>query len=736
MKNVILHYPSNKTYKEHKFKVAGADPSSVLRKRISAELPIFKDCQYLLILKKYDSYLSFLQEDKPFNKLFNENRIHIQLFVPPKEAEIILPNQSAIHLSIDFTKSVSENIKDLINYLQKTNNSYSIKINEDYIFESYTFFFAPTHSISDGFDDSPTDNSNNENNINSPKIASSSLPLLFQGWSGERLTLIRRITATDLLIADEKWKIREKQIEKMKQSFEESKNNALQNSNKMKYVKFTTNLDQDDQHLSLIEKSKSTNTIDFSDQDIEAFQNDDDNNNENNNNNNNNTNLPFIKNTNGKSSSDEKYFDFITEEFFYNCQLAVLNKLCTFNLNTWCSLACLQCIASHGNLKHTQIQNLLPFIPDSVQNAAKDNELSSSTLTNTITEMKKKYSKFEKMQAMRTYIQLCVEKGESFCYSEGIKFLLLTKKWRVSSHRIIYISPNKISIAKDENSTEFLHQSNISNIISLSFDGDFIIITFEIFPKNDQSSIQQNPGTLPIQMEKWRIKSHHPQILIYMINELRSIFYQSSRTLSNLPGTSPSLSKIKSTDFRNLVSAQHRAKSSGMLRNFIIKPGSSILAKDENNTSISIHKDNSDDNNIIQSDFSDTNVNDFYFDKFEPSIEFDSDFVEPGISKLICPLKEDAAKPCIDLLVREQGRNLKLLKRLCLPYKIDNIKSNSEKSLLSLNSYSGLDNMSEIPDINWILDINNLISISQKNGKIILIIGVLIIFLFICTLFK
>lgn len=723
MKNVILHYPFNKTFKEHKFKVTEIDPSSVLRKRISAELPSFKNVQYLLILKKYDNCLSFLQEDKPFNKLFNENRIHIQLVIPQKEAEFLLPNQSVVHLPIDLTKSVSENVKTVISYIQSNDKSNSImKNNEDFIFESFTFFFTPIHSVFDGFDDSVNDTNNNNNDkLNPPKIVSSSLPLLFQGWSGERLTLIRRINTLDLIIADERWKRREEQIQKMKQSFEDSKNNA---NNIKKNVQFDKAFEQGEPHLSLIEKSKSTSNIDFTDQEIETSQEND-----------NKENINTLQKNN--STLEENFFDFTTEDFFYNCQLAVLNKLCIFDLNTWCALACLQYIASHTNIKHMQIQNLLPFIPDSLQNATKENEQSNSNLTNILNEMKRKYSKYEKMQAMRTYIQLCINTGETFCYSEDVKFLLLTKKWRVSSHRIIYISSNKISIAKDENSTTFLYQSNISNIIGVSFDGDFIVLTFEVYGKNNEQNRDQNPGTLSVQMEKWRIKSRYPQILIYMINELRSIIYQSSRTLSNLPGSPPSLSKMRSTDFRNLVSHQ-RAKSSGMLMNLLLKPNT--LKKSENekaSSSINYNDDTNDNDSIlIRNDFSDANLTDFYFDNFEPSIEFDSYFVEPGISKLICSSKEDADKPCFDLLVKEQSKKLNLLKKLYLPYQVENLNLNSENSSLSLNSYSGLDNMSEVPDINWLLNINKFLSLSQKNGKIIIIIGIVIILFYVFTLLK
>lgn len=734
MKNVILHYPLNKTYKEYKFKVPGTDLSSVLRKRISAELSIFKDIEYLLILKKYDNCLSFLQEDKPFNKLIDENRIHIQLVVPPKEAEFLLPNQSVIHFPIDLTKSVSENAKHLISHLQQTGSSNSImKNNEDLIFESVTFFFTPNHSDSDGFDNTQIDDNNN--NLNRPKIVSSTLPLLFQGWMGERLTLIRRLSSIDLFIADERWKRREKQIQKMKQNFEESKNEAINNSNRKKTVKFGAINDQENeqQNLFLIEKSKSISNFEFKEQNIESLPKEEEDDNENK--------LSQFKNNQGKFTSDENYFDFTTEQFFSNCQLAVLNKLCAFDLNTWCALACLQIAASHANLKHTQIQNLLPFIPDSVQNAVKDNDQSTIILTNTLTEMKKKYSKYEKMQAMRTYVQLCVENGESFCYSEDIKFLLLTKKWRVSSHRIIYISTEKISIAKDENSTDFLYQSYISDIVNISFDGDFIIITFDIYTQNNEQNAQQTPESGMIRMEKWRIKSHHPQIIVYMINELRSIIYQSSKTLSNLPISSPFISKNRSTDFQKLVSAKqiNKAKSSGMLINFVLNLNSLKNPENDNETSNTIYNesiendDNNNSNNIIQGDFSSSNINDFYFGNFESSIEFDSDFVEPGISKLICTSKEDANKPCSEVLINEQTKELKLIRKLCLPYKIDNLKSSSEQSL---NSYSGLDNMLEVPDINWLLDVNKSLSITQKNGQIIMILGIFIIFLFVFTIFK
>ncbi|KAK8854105.1 hypothetical protein M9Y10_016655 [Tritrichomonas musculus] len=718
MKNVILRYPSDKSFKEHKLKLAGTNFCSDLRTRIANELPHFKDGKYLLISKKYDNFMSFLKEDKPFNKLFSENRINIELVIPPSEAEILLPNQSTIHISIDLTKPVFENVRDIISYVQKTDNSYSIvKNNDDFILESFTFFFTPSRSDIDEFS---IDNSNN-NILNNPRIVSSTLPLLFQGWSGEKLTLIRRIASTDLIIAEERWKRREKQIEKMKKNFEEKDES---NKNKKKSVKFDKTQQQNEDHISLKEKSKSINIFDLNNakeetQPAEEAQ-------------------DQSQETSNQDTnpSEEIFFDFTTEEFFYNCQLAVFNKICIFDINMWAALACLQCLAGHTSLKHTQIQNLIPFIPDSVQSAANQNQ-STSNLTDILTEMKRKYNKYERMQAMRAYIQLCVEKGQSFCYLEEVKFLLLTKKWRVSSRRIIYISPNNISIAKDATSLNFLYQSKISDIINVSFDGDFITITFELNGQNDPQAGEQNKESLSTRVEKWRIKSRHPQILIYMINEFKTIFTQSSHILHNIPG-STSLKSVNSTDFGKLVSIHKRAKSSGLIGGLLLRP--SLTRKSSRNRGITEYSNNQNlDNNIsenndeevaLQNDFTDSDLNAIYYDHFESNIDYDSDFVEPGISKLICISKEDANKSCLDLLAREQSRELKLVKKLQLPYNIDNINTNL------LNTYSGADNMEEVPDLNWLLNFDKYFSLSQKNGKFIIIFGIVVIILFILNLIK
>ena len=81
-------------------------------------------------------------------------------------------------------------------------------------------------------------------------------------------------------------------------------------------------------------------------------------------------------------------------------------------------------------------------------------------------------------------------------------------------------------------------------------------------------------------------------------------------------------------------------------------------------------------------------------------------------------------------MAREQSRELKLVKKLQLPYNIDNINTNL------LNTYSGADNMEEVPDLNWLLNFDKYFSLSQKNGKFIIIFGIVVIILFILNLIK
>ena len=271
MKIVILRYKSDKSTREHKFKVTGTNLCSVLRQRISSELPQFKDKKYLLISRKYDNCMSFLKEDKPFNKLFHENRVNIDLILPPPEAEILLPNQSIVHLPIDLTKIVSENIKELISFIQKTDSSYSIyKNSDDFVFESLTFIFSPSRSDVDGSDDM---GNNNENTLNAPQILSSTLPLLFQGWSGEKLTLIRRIVPNDLIIAEDIWKKREHQIQKMKDDFE---NKDKDNKSQKKTVKFAVSQEKNEEHIPLKEKSKSISIFELKNAKKNVIQDDED----------------------------------------------------------------------------------------------------------------------------------------------------------------------------------------------------------------------------------------------------------------------------------------------------------------------------------------------------------------------------------------------------------------------------------------------------------------------------
>lgn len=729
MKKVILRYPQDKSFNQRKLKITATETGLSLHKYIDQDLIQFRNKEYYLILRSENNCLSFLDESQQLETITDNKQIKLILVLPPPTIELTLPNQTPMKTTLNLKQTVAENINELFEKINLEPNGFSLMTrNDDFLNNDFTFFFQPLNN--EIFDDNYSTSSNeifgSDNSHNYPTIVSTSLPLLFQGWSGEKLTLIRRVSPIDLLIASEKRKEREKQIEKMKETLNNSQNEKpetiqtnltnipLQLSEKSKSA---INIEvENDTDFSLLKPNQSngSNNISSSNELNENDQNgqlslelngqqhqnqseividhpnksvtfntansdkkEDENN-------------PAIDaiteiskhhsdlNRYQKSNYEKsKYFDFTIQDFFFNCQLAILNKLCVFDDESWAALACLQCVASHGNLSITQIQTLLPFIPDSVRNQ----QSSDVRLTDMLSKMKRRLYEFDQTQAMEAYIDTCINDGLSFCYIERIKFWVITQKWPMSSKRYLLLSPNMISISKDLGVNEFISQYELSDVVDVTFDGDYIIIAFD----NKQN-------------EKWRIKSNEPQILLSMIDELRTKYFHSLNTLASMLSSSKSLGN-RTINFKKLLAKESRAKSQGIMPKLMNK---NLPRK------VKIH----DEDNLV-----------YFSDHLLPHFTPNETEFEPGISKLICCKDEEVNESCIEKLRNETYRNLKMISKLEIPRYCSNRQENSY-----------VYNLPKSPDYEYVSKLDAQLSFYQKNQKlidfIVLIVGLLFSYFF------
>lgn len=117
----------------------------------------------------------------------------------------------------------------------------------------------------------------------------------------------------------------------------------------------------------------------------------------------------------------------------------------------------------------------------------------------------KEYSNITPPTAAREYVEISATKGAQCAFIDRVKFLIVGSKWKVSTHRYLYLSPRYIYVTKEIGS-QIIYSAPTTNIAKIEFKDQFVFITL----KNK---------------EQWRIKSDRPQILYAAANDFHAISY-------------------------------------------------------------------------------------------------------------------------------------------------------------------------------------------------------------------
>ena len=160
MLKVVLRYPGSKATKQRKFKVVPTTKGSVLRNYIGHCMSQFRDAEYLLIPKHKSS---FLKESKPLTKFAASNVVKLSLVMKVQSVSVSFVDGAESTEAIQVDKTVEENIEAISPGMGSKCVFAFKKVNQDWY-----------------------------------QITASSKELVFQGWNGEPLLLIRRLVRDDL----------------------------------------------------------------------------------------------------------------------------------------------------------------------------------------------------------------------------------------------------------------------------------------------------------------------------------------------------------------------------------------------------------------------------------------------------------------------------------------------------------------------------------------------------------
>jgi len=164
MKTVLLVYPDSEGKRQKKFKVASSTKGGVFRNYIDRELTQFFEVDYFLVFQDSNSSFSFLDETLPFNAVSTEKKLIFLLVY----RHVSLTIMTILDVTHQAKLNLSETTRSNIESFFHTND-----------IDKYVLAFKPTSD--------PT----------ITRVASSSIPLILQGWYGEQLYLVRRVLQSE-----------------------------------------------------------------------------------------------------------------------------------------------------------------------------------------------------------------------------------------------------------------------------------------------------------------------------------------------------------------------------------------------------------------------------------------------------------------------------------------------------------------------------------------------------------
>lgn len=206
--------------------------------------------------------------------------------------------------------------------------------------------------------------------------------------------------------------------------------------------------------------------------------------------------LILLKRIDTKNLENENE-EFLQEDYI-SLKSAAIYGISLYNVTLWGTLSFLQFLADGGNLNLNGKMTFMYFVPEQIR--------SDAILMKSYNDAQELYKNLSQEEAKKKFVELAVYKGSTYCFVDKVKFLFITKKKKISSNRFLYISRNYISITKQYGS-EILLNEKISQITDVSYDEDFVIVTF-------------------LNTDKWKLKSEYPNVLMSILKSFESLIPQ------------------------------------------------------------------------------------------------------------------------------------------------------------------------------------------------------------------